>query len=83
MIPKGTKIICPRKGHAVATTLNDVPPTGPVRMKDFEFEPGQERVAGEKMQCKLCGAPYFLHGKIFTVDGWKPDEPLLEPVTRK
>lgn len=81
MIPKNTQIICSRKGHLIGVLNTDMP-DGP-RVSMIDFNPGQERVAGEKMQCKLCGAPYFLHGKIFTADGWKPDEPKLEPVTRK
>lgn len=85
-IKKGTVITCPRKGHQIAVANRDIQSGDLVKLSDFDFESGQERVAGERMRCKHelpgddrgCRSNYFVQGCIHTSEGWKPRDPILE-----
>lgn len=78
----GTTILCSRKRHKIATVIRPVTTAGAfLSTNDVEFEPGQERVPGEKMECTICNSPYIKQNKIFTDKGWFPDDPRLEPVS--
>ena len=83
MIKKGTIIYCPRKKHKIGVFNTDVLAVAPISVKTVDFEPGQSCVAGEKIQCKLCGSQYIVGNAVFTENGWLPNEPDLEPVTRR
>ena len=78
VLNKGTQITCPRKGHAIGTLNRELISGGIVGLGIIDFEPGQERIAGERAICKLCGSMYFLQGMIHTIDGWSPNDPVLE-----
>ena len=77
-LERGTDITCPRKGHKIGEIKQDLITHGPISMDSIEFEPGQERLAGETPKCKMCSSQYFVQGKIHTDDGWKPNDPILE-----
>ena len=82
-LQKGTEIRCPRKRHLIGKlnrALNEGEIFMPARV---DFEPGQERVAGEPSACKICGSLYYVQNKLYTDSGWQPNEPNLEPVTRR
>ena len=78
ILEKGTIITCPRKGHKIAVVKQDIISGQALNIKLFDFEPGQERLAGETPKCKMCSSQYFVQGKIHTDDGWKPNDPILE-----
>jgi len=82
-LQKGTEIRCPRKRHLIGKLSRTLNADEPVNVSRIVFERGQERIAGETMKCKICDSVYFLQGKIYTQDGWQPNEPSLEPVSRK
>ena len=82
-LPKGTEIRCPRKRHLIGTLSRALDAGEPLNVSRIDFEPGQERVAGEVMACKLCSSLYYVQNKLNTDKGWKPDDPSLEPVSRK
>ena len=79
ILEKGTIITCPRKGHQIAVVNQDVI-TGQVFniSKLFDYETGQERLAGETPKCKICSSQYVVQGKVHTSSGWKPNDPILE-----
>ena len=80
---KGVEIRCPRKKHLIGTIKQALNGGEVISAAKIKFEIGQERVAGELAVCKICGSVYFEQGKIYTQDGWQPNEPNLEPVTFK
>jgi len=82
-LQKGTKIRCPRKRHLIGTLSRTLNAGEPLNVSRIEFEPGQERAAGETMTCKICSSLYYVQGKLYTEDGWQPSDPNLEPVARK
>lgn len=82
-LPKGTKILCPRKRHLVGTLCREIKPGEPISATSLNFEEGQERIVGERSECKLCGSVYFIQNRLYTEDGWQPSDPQLEPVTRR
>ena len=81
-LPVGTEITCPRKNHLVGTLIKDLNSGELLRLSTVTFEPGQEKVQGEKCSCAICNSLYFVDGMIHTSDGWKPNDPQLEPVPR-
>jgi len=82
-LPKGTEIRCPRKRHIIGTLSRTLNAGEPLNVSRIEFAPGQERVAGETMTCKICSSLYYVQNKLYTDSGWSPSEPSLEPVSRK
>lgn len=81
ILPKGTVITCPRKRHRIAVANRDIQ-SGMIRINDFDFEEGQERIAGEPTKCRICKSEYITQGVAHTTEGWKPHDPQLEPVPR-
>lgn len=82
-LQKGTQILCPRKRHLIGTISRKVNAGEPLNVSRIEFAPGQERIAGEVMSCKICSSLYYVQNKLYTDEGWQPNEPNLEPVTRR
>jgi len=82
-LQKGTEIRCPRKRHIIGTLSRTLNAGEPLNVSRIEFAPGQERVAGEVMSCKICSSLYYVQSKLYTDSGWQPSEPSLEPVARK
>ena len=83
ILPKGTEVRCPRKRHLIGVTNRQLNSGDQLRFTYVDFEPGQERIAGEHPECKLCSSRYFVQGKMHTSEGWKPSDPTLEPVALK
>ena len=85
IIPAQSTVTCPRKGHVIGTVKRDIiidgAPSLPMHSSMIDFQPGQEVIPGQPMECKICGARYAYSGKIHTTAGWLPDDP-TEPVTR-
>ncbi len=82
VLPKGTQILCPRKRHLIGVTSENYTDSDTLRFSIINFEPGQSRIAGEPMKCKLCDSAYFVQNKLHTRSGWMPTDPFLEPVSR-
>jgi hypothetical protein len=82
-LTKLTAITCPRKGHKIAVTKRDIRSGDPVNISQFEFESGQERIAGEQIKCKICHSSYFNQGSIHTENGWWPKDPQFEFSTKR
>lgn len=82
-LKKGTEIRCPRKRHLIGVLNVDVGPGGLISVNSIDFESGQERIAGEPTKCKLCSSQYFVNNRIHTSNGWWPDDPDIEPVSRR
>ena len=80
ILPKGTEVRCPRKRHLIGVTNKPLMSGAMFSPSILDFEPGQERVAGEYAQCKLCNSHYFVQNKLHTKTGWQPSDPQLEPV---
>jgi len=81
-IPKGTLIICPRKRHSIGVLNAGFSTDGPLKLSIIDFTDGQERIAGESLECKICSSMYYQQGRIYTSTGWEPKDPRLEPVKR-
>jgi hypothetical protein len=82
-LTKLTAITCPRKGHKIAVTKRDIQSGSLISISPFEFEPDQNRIAGEKMICKICQSLYFKQGSIHTDNGWWPRDPTFEVSTKR
>jgi hypothetical protein len=82
-LTKLTAITCPRKGHKIAVINRDIRSGDARNFSQLEFEPGQERIAGEKMICKICQSLYFNQGSIHTENGWWPKDPQFEISTKR
>jgi len=82
-LQKSTEIRCPRKRHLIGTLSRTLNAGEPLNVSRIEFAPGQERVAGEPSACKICSSLYYVQNRLYTDSGWQPNEPQLEPVTRR
>ena len=76
-LPKGSEVRCIRKHHLIARTNTDLQIGMKIALRDFDFEPGQERIAGEPTTCKICGSEYMLEGTIFDGREFWPFVPKL------
>ncbi len=76
----GTEIVCPRKRHVIGLIKSDIQSGGVISISNITFESGQERIAGELPDCKICNSRYINSGAIHTKTGWFPNAPKLEPV---
>jgi len=83
LLPKGTQILCPRKRHKIGVLSRAMKAGEPLMVSRIDFEDGQGTIAGEPTACKLCSSLYYVGGKLYTADGWRPNAPQLEPVTRR
>ncbi len=79
-LPIGTQIMCPRKHHLIGVLNEALMPGMTLKTSTVDFEPGQERIAGDQCKCAICDSWYLVQGKIYTADGWSPSDPTLEPV---
>lgn len=69
------------QGQGQGRRVNDG--TGaPPKMPGFGRR-AQSVFAGIPTTCSVCGSPYFIAGNFHTDDGWKPETPYIEPVTRR
>lgn len=81
ILPKGTMITCPRKGHEIGTLTAEIPANKIlVSPKHIDFEPGQDRPIGSPTfhLCTECGSKFFVQGMLHTSEGWRPNDPILE-----
>jgi hypothetical protein len=82
-IEPGTIITCPRKRHKIGVTREPLKSGDPLRFSALDFEPGQERIQGERFRCRIDGSVYFQGGSMHTDQGWLPRVPHLDPVPPK
>ena len=82
-ILKDTKIVCSRKHHPIGLTMANLKGGDPLKLSAIWFAIGQNRIQGEEPNCKICGSPYFLAGQVHTDQGWRPNEPKMDPVKQK
>lgn len=82
-IEAGIKILCPRKRHVIGSMKEPIQNILGFTAGKVDFENGQERVAGELNECKICQSVYFLQGKLYTELGWLPQEPQLEKSNKR
>lgn len=82
MFPKHSLIVCPRKNHAIGYTAEALKASDPLKFSAVRFSADQYRIQGEPYKCKKCGSVYFLDGKLHTVEGWLPGDPVIEPVKK-
>ena len=80
-IKKGALVLCPRKKHVIGKLKKEKKADELLMLSRIKFEKEQERVQGTTPTCKLCGSLYYVQGKLYTSEGWLPDEPNLEPVS--
>lgn len=78
ILPKGTKITCPRKGHMIAVAAQNLKSGTVMKFADLDFEDGQEVLQGSNPVCNICGSAFIVQNKIHTSDGWMPEDPILE-----
>ena len=77
MVAAGTTVLC-LKRHTVGTLAADLNPGDTVLPRLFNYATGQGNIAGEALNCKICGRPYSLGGNVYTDSGWQPGTPSLE-----
>jgi len=68
-IKKGTIITCPDCRVEIAEILTDLYPGDMIKTSDLRgiLDP---ITPGDRTNCRKCGSPYFLIGKLHTREGW-------------
>jgi hypothetical protein len=80
LIPQGTIVICSRKHHHIGAMTEPLKSGDPLKLSALNFNVGQDRIQGDRPNCAICGSPYWIDGKVHTLQGWLPSEPVMEPV---